>query len=123
MYNYSPRIIPPAPFLFAGFSATNTSGAMSIHALLDTGADSSALPIEVIEQLGLQQVDAGFVGGINEPRALSPIFAAFVSLAGSAPSEIDVYGLALPFAILGRDVLNHYHITLDGPNLTLTIAR
>ena len=96
---------------------------MSVHALLDTGADSSALPVDVAGQLGLQQVDAGFVGGINSQRVLEPIFVAFLSVGDEPPAEFEVYSFELPFAILGRDILNHYHITLDGPNQTLTIAR
>ena len=48
---------------------------------------------------------------------------AFISVGDGPPAELEVYGFDLPFAILGRDVLNLYHITLDGPNQTLTITR
>ena len=123
LYSYSPRVSPPAPFMFAKVSASEAANPMNIHALLDTGADSSALPADVAELLGLQQVDAGFVGGINSPRALEPIFLAFISIEDRPPIELEVYSFNLPFAILGRDVLNQYHITLDGPNQTLTITR
>ena len=96
---------------------------MNVHALLDTGADSSALPNDIIGLLGLQQINAGFVGGLTESRTLGPIYEASISIEEGHQEDLEIYGLNLPFAILGRDVLNHYHITLDGPNLTLTIAR
>ena len=123
LYSYSPRVSPPAPFIFLRVSAPESANSMSVHALLDTGADSSALPVDVVGQLGLQQVDAGFVGGINSQRVLEPIFVAFLSVGAGPPEEFEVYSFELPFAILGRDVLNKYHITLDGPNQALTITR
>ena len=39
------------------------------------------------------------------------------------PEEVEVHSFPMPFAVLGRDILNQYHITLDGPNLTLTVTR
>ena len=123
MYSYSPRVSPPGPFIFVKVSASAATNPMNVHALLDTGADSSALPVDVAGQLGLPQVDAGLVGGINSRRVLEPIFVAFLSVEEGPPEEFEVYSFDLPFAILGRDVLNQYRITLDGPNLTLTITR
>ena len=123
MYTYSPRISPPGPFLFVRIAASEASVPMNVHALLDTGADSSALPKDIIALLGLQQTNAGFVGGLAEARSLEPIYEALISIEEGYQENLEVYGLNLPFAILGRDLLNHYRITLDGPNLTLTISR
>ena len=123
MYSYSVRVSPPGPFLFVRVAASEASVPMNVHALLDTGADSSALPEDIIGLLGLQQINAGFVGGLGEARSLEPIYEASISMEEGHHENMEIYGLNLPFALLGRDVLNQYHITLDGPNQTLTITR
>ena len=123
MYSYSPRVSPPGPFLFVRVSPSETSAPIGVHAILDTGADNSALPASAVEQLRLPQVDAGMVGGIDGHMSLEPLFAVFVSIEAGPPEEVEVHSFPMPFAVLGHDILNQYHITLDGPNLTLTVTR
>jgi hypothetical protein len=65
----------------------------------------------------------GRVEGVNGERAARHIFQAFLSIDQDSPHEIDVMTWNEEAALLGRDVLNQYHITLDGPNLALTITR
>lgn len=123
MYSYSSRVSPPGPFLFVRVTAPEASVPMNVHALLDTGADSSAIPKDIVGLFGLQQTNAGFVGGLAEARYLEPIYKVSISSEEGHHENMEIFGLNLPFAILGRDVLNRYHITLDGPNQTLTITK
>ena len=54
---------------------------------------------------------------------LEAIFSAYISVEEGPSEYLEFYSIDLPYAVLGRDILNRYHITLDGPNQTITIAR
>lgn len=52
-----------------------------------------------------------------------PTFLLEVGIHQLTPVMVEVLSSdAEPFVLLGRDVMNHYRIVLDGPNLTLEIG-
>jgi predicted aspartyl protease len=90
---------------------------------MDTGSDASAVPLELAGNLGLQLLGTRAVQGVAEGQTIRQIFEAFLSIDQRALQKFEVVGWHEDFVLLGRDILNNYHITLDGPNLTFTIAR
>jgi predicted aspartyl protease len=88
--------------------------------IVDTGADRTLLPASVVRALALPEIDAVRLRGIDEARKLATVHDAAVTLAGLR-SLVQVIAFGEE-AILGRDVLNRFVATLDGPALTLSIA-
>ena len=123
VYNYSRQIKPPAPFLDIQVSAMTESRQTTVLAMIDTGSDGVTVPEFVASSLDLRPVDPAMIQGAVGPAAVVPMFRAFVSIEPFPPEELEVIVWPRPFALLGRKFLNKYHITLDGPNLTFTIAR
>ena len=123
VYRYSGRVNPPAPFVTIQVSASATSQPINVRALLDTGTDYTAVPNYAVEYLRLEQVDSDFTLGVIGPGSYEPLFRTFILVENYPAHEVIANSFDLPYAILGRDVLNQYHITLDGPNQTQTIAR
>ena len=123
MYDYSQEFKPPAPYFGILVSASALSPQVTVPALMDTGSDASAVPLELAGSLGLQLLGTGAVQGVTEGQTIRQIFEAFLSIDQRAPQKFEVVGWHEDFALLGRDILNNYRITLDWPNFTFTIAR
>lgn len=88
--------------------------------LVDTGADCSLVPISIVRQLGLPQIDVIALTGVGGTKQRATVHAASVEL-----GELRVLARVVGFvdeAILGRDVLNRSVMTLDGPGLAISVT-
>ena len=75
----------------------------------------------------MEEVQLGQIGefeaiGLGGHLMTLPTFLVRVQLRGLPPHVVKVLASpAEPYVLLGRDVLNHFRVTLDGPNLVLEI--
>ena len=122
MYPYSEDFVPPAPYCEILLSDAGNVSQRRLGALLDTGADITAIPLNVARRLDLQHRGIVFVEGSVGERVARHTFSASLSLDGISWTALRVMAWNQDLVLLGRDVLNQYHITLDGPNQTLTIT-
>ena len=120
-YNYNRQTTPPAPFVHVGVRHPQTAvGVDDLPAQIDTAADLTVVPSTVISQLGLARLDQVAIGGFGGHVTLAPTYLVGLIVRGFAPHVVKVLGGEdEPFVLLGRDVLNHYQVSLDGPNLIL----
>jgi hypothetical protein len=117
-FPYSPYRYPPVPAVIVTIrSPDGTQAIPEVSAHLDTAADRTLVPLDLIRRLGLS------------PRP--PLFARGL---GSAPVQLDVYDIDIeitgvvivstsaithanePYVLVGRDLLNLFRVTFDGPN-------
>ena len=122
-YRYNRREEPPAPFLDILVSASESSEPVALSAQLDTGADTTHIPISLLRELEIAASDTGLIRGVSGPATAQEIFKVFISIEQGIPEQYEVFSWNWPYALLGRDILNKYHLTLDGPNLTFTLSR
>lgn len=122
LHDYSRQFQPPAPFLEIRVAATAQSRPAIVPALVDTGSDVTSIPLTVAQALGLPPLGSVRVEGVTEDQIRRETFQAFVSFGTGEPESFDVVGWHEDIALLGRDILNKYILTLDGPNLTFTIS-
>jgi hypothetical protein len=120
---YQGFLTPPAPF--AVLTIETLDGAVSIPnqpAQLDMAADWTVLPQSIVNQLGVAATGTVDLMGFGGVPAQYPVFQIKLALPTFSPIvlEVTAHGNE-PWILLGRDVLNLYKITLDGPQLKLTI--
>jgi hypothetical protein len=93
-------------------------------AIIDTGADRTFIPVAVTGQLHLKKIDDSVdVYGPDAPEGPQDEYVA----------DLNFLGLSFPYhpviasdkwneILIGRDILNRYVLTLDGPNRQFTIT-
>ena len=88
----------------------------TVFAKIDTGADMTALPEELLGQLGVTPRGCVYVRGAfdKEPKE-RPTFFVTLQVDSSPPIDVEVLGRSKQTGLLGRDVLNDFVLLADGP--------
>jgi hypothetical protein len=116
---------PPAPV--ARVSLRNPlSGVViaDVPMLLDTGADVTLLPRMIVERLGIPvAVGGGYeLIGFDGSRSVAPIVRAdLLLLSWTFKGQFLVVNQE--WGLIGRDILNHISLLLDGRRLTWDVNR
>ncbi len=111
------RFLPPAPTGTVSVTNPDTGSTLSgVTMLLDTGADISALPISAVDALVLA-ADSSYevMAYDNTVRECRAVRAEVVFIRKRFKGQFLV--LDQEVGVLGRDVLNHVLLILDGPHL------
>lgn len=123
----------PHPYRL-GFGATPapacrlivTSGNLSesCDAVIDTGASWTSVPRHIISSLSLQKKGEGLRQAANSgaPEVVYRYKADLSFLGLNFPDHL-FYGIDRPFALIGREILNRYISTFNGPPLNFTIEQ
>lgn len=94
-----------------------------VRALVDSGASGTTIPTSVVSELALRKISEARVSGAigsAEPRSVYVVDLDFV---GVLLSNHPVVALAeKEYALIGRDILNRYVTTLNGPALEFSVA-
>jgi predicted aspartyl protease len=110
---------PPAPFLDVRvFNPVDSSKVVSRRGKLDTGADFCAIPDALIDLLELLPEDTVITRGYNHETKVCDVFRVSLEVAGQQFENIAVIATPREDVLIGRDVLNHFVITLNGKDLT-----
>jgi hypothetical protein len=93
-----------------------------ISVLLDSGADISALPKGIVEALALPVGDRSYevMAYDNTVRECPTARAEVIFMRGHFKGQFIV--LDQDVGVLGRNILKHFVVTLDGPRLEWSIG-
>jgi predicted aspartyl protease len=119
-FTYEANLDPPGPVIPVRISAPRATDAVMLPMIVDTGADCTLVPSEIVRRLALPQVDVIGISGVGGGKQRATMHAALVELAG-----LPVLARVVAFggeAILGRDLLNRVVVTLDGPELAVSVS-
>ncbi len=116
---YDAQRTPPAPILPLRVGVPRGEATVAVVALVDSGADMTVLPQAVVRQIGLPAIGEITVRGVGGASRRVPLYAAQVEAPGVS-RVIEVTGLGQE-ALLGRDLLNGWVVTLDGPRQILRV--
>lgn len=122
MWPYDRDIEPPAPFLeVLAYPPEHPDIRRSIRAKLDTGADISAIPESLIEALNLQPESLVLIEGYDCQKVTLPTYHVGLVVAQVQFHRQEVIVFPETYVLLGRDVLNHFYVRLNGPELTFDL--
>ena len=109
---------PPAPFVeFEVISPQDSTQRHLAQGLLDTGAKVSVLPVEILTALQIPKASDMSVESWDGSPTLVTTYIVTLGIANARLDSIEVVATPMPYAILGRDVLNHFILALNGKDL------
>jgi hypothetical protein len=88
----------------------------NVKAILDTGAGITSIPKSIIEKLGaLNYTVIRIRSPLDRNNILSRKLCRVIIEFDGQENEVEVLDIQKDYAIIGRDILNKYKITLNGP--------
>jgi len=113
---------PPAPFIeFEVVSPQDSTQRRPTQGLLDTGAEVSVLPVEILTALQIPKASDMSVESCDGSPTLVTTYIVTLRIADARLDSIEVVAAPMPYAVLGRDVLNHFILTLNGKDLSFEL--
>ncbi len=123
MLTYDTRFNPPAPTLeIVAENPDEPARAVSVTAQIDTAADLSCIPLGLIMALGLERGDATVIAGYDGRPTTSVIYLVNLRISGYAIQHVRAIPIPDSIFLLGRNVLNHFILTLNGKDQTFTLV-
>jgi hypothetical protein len=117
-YSYSQAFSPPAPVLsIEAFIPDEPQQRRVLDAKLDTAADISAIPSTLVDEFDLEAVSEIVVSGYDGKTELLRTYTVGLELPEARIRRIEAIAVPEPYVLLSRDVLNHFYISLKGPDL------
>lgn len=96
----------------------------AVSAYIDTGSDASAIPLSLLKQIDARHLDYRWAQAIEGTRYAVNTYLVTIHIASHKLNGIQVIANEhTNESIIGRDVLNQLHLTLDGLGLTTTIRQ
>jgi predicted aspartyl protease len=121
MWRYNEQVEPPAPFLTVTIHHPEANQAIPIEAKIDTGTDISAIPLSIIQELGLPVTSKLLVEGYDGVASTVSTYGAILQIEQARFRSQEFIAIAEPHALLGREILNHYYLLLNGPKLNFDL--
>lgn len=89
--------------------------------LVDSGAFMTGVPISVLRHLQARRVGQEQVYDFDGRIVRVPVYEVSIDLAGSTFRPFRVIGLESQTGFIGRDLLNEFLVSLDGPSRVMTV--
>jgi len=114
-YDYDFSYSPSAPVAEIEVTTDLSNAAITLVAFIDSGADATMLPFAILHQLQAEEMETRYLRTVTGKRVAVDLYRVAIrvgpyhfrsirAVATDSPTEI----------ILGRDVLNHLIVTLNG---------
>ncbi len=114
-YDYDSAYIPAAPVVEIRITNDRTDPVIVRVALIDTGADATMIPISILAQLKITPIDSRFLRTVTGMRSVVDLYPVSIEIGPFRFSNLTVIATNLDSEIIvGRDILEHLIVTLDG---------
>lgn len=114
-YDYDSRYIPSMPIVEINIGQSGETPDLNLQALVDSGADATIVPLALLRRIGARRGDRVWMRGTTRGRDIVYLYHISLRVADFQQNVLKVVGdPEYDEVILGRDVLNHLVVTLNG---------
>jgi len=121
VFRYDTQVMPPAPVVKTQVINPLTGETSHLPGKLDTGAAMTVIPRDIVTALHLEQMGDVLCQGYDGVETSRPLYYVALEVTGYHISMVEVTTSPRRDVLLGRDVLNHFILTLNGKDLTFEL--
>lgn len=121
-HDYNTSYIPSIPVVEIAISEARGTPGIELVGLIDSGADATIIPLLYLEQIGALPMDNGWLRSATGERHHVQLFEIYLRIGEFGQYISVIADVFSGEAVIGRDILNHYVVTLDGTGSTVTIS-
>lgn len=123
-YEYDLAYVPAMPVVTISIGRPDSAALLPLPALIDSGADATMIPIRHLKQVKAIKRQQVFIRSISGKRVRATLYTVSLQFAHYQRDRIDVVGNQdTDEVIIGRDILNHLVVTLDGLASAVLVQR
>jgi len=114
-FDYDRSYSPPFPVLELTVISTRTDQQVSVIGLIDSGSDATQFPLNLLQRIGARGTDQRWLRDSSGLRHPVLMYAVRLHIGSVAIDGVEVIGRrGTDEVIIGRDVLNHFIVTMNG---------
>lgn len=114
-FEYDSSYLPSMPVAEIQIGKSNTAPHLALHAIVDSGADATIIPVRWLKQIRARKSEQAWMSTTTTERHLVNLYAVSLRVGAYEQRALSVVGSPeMEEAILGRDILNHLLVTLNG---------
>jgi hypothetical protein len=122
-YEYDATYDPAMPVVDIEIGRAMAETSLAVTALVDSGADATMIPIGYLRQIHARRSRKTWMRGTTGERMLIDLYPISIQLGPFAQAHLEAVGdTQNDEVIVGRDVLNHLSVNLNGPANAVEIA-
>ncbi len=115
-YNYNSDYHPAMPIVELSIGLPSAETVLDLQGIVDSGADATIIPVRYLLGLGARRSRKAIMRGVTSDAALVDLYAVAIQLGPYRQGFVEVVAdLSGDETIIGRDILNHLSVTLNGP--------
>ena len=115
MYNYNSDYHPAMPMVEISIGLPMTDTAIDVRGIVDSGADATIIPVRYLLEMGARLSRKAIMRGVAGGEALVDLYAISIRLGPYRQGFVEVVGdISGDETIIGRDILNHLSVVLNG---------
>lgn len=122
-YQYDAEYDPTMPVIDIEIGRAMVEVSLPLKALIDSGADATMIPIHYLQQIHARRSRKKWMRSTTGGRILVDLYPVSLRLGPVTQTHLEVVGdNQNNEVIVGRDVLNHLIVTLNGPGYSVEIV-
>jgi predicted aspartyl protease len=122
-FDYDNSYVPAIPIVEVEVKQEDGTLGVRMNAIVDSGADATIIPKRYLQQIQAQIGDQAWLRGATQERIQVDLYWVWLYIGNLRPMYVEVVADSVgEEAILGRDVLNQFIVTLNGLASTVEIS-
>ena len=122
-YQYEATYEPSMPVVGIQIGRAMAEVSLSLTALVDSGADATIIPLPYLQQIQARRSRKAWICGTTGGRMMVDLYSISFRLGPLAQTRLEVVAdKQHDEVIVGRDVLNHLVVTLNGPGNSVEVV-